>query len=205
MQKTHSLILVCRDLSLAIILFERDRDDEMLPVRSLVEASSKMTPPSCICCEVVNSYGSEGLLSVRSIPFSSGIIPFIFLSPYTQRRSPRSPPSLSAAPSGSETAETAARPRTSRWTALRSALARRSPFDGSPPPSPREDPLEQDYVKKSLGFYPKAGVAEALRACCSRSMVSRMVFRRTWVSSRRRLRSSLLFKKILRNTLFHGG
>ena len=39
--------------------------------------------------------------------------------------------------------------------------------------------------------YPKAGVAEALRACCSRSMVSRMVFRRTWVSSRRRLRSSL--------------
>ena len=54
--------------------------------------------------------------------------------------------------------------------------------------------------------YPKAGVAEALRACCSRSMVSRMVFRRTWVSSRRRLRSSLQVSgKENASTPFRGG
>ena len=116
------------------------------------------------------------------------------------------PPSLSAAPSDSETAETAetsARRLTSAPSkARRSGSARSSPPGGSLPPSPRRGLSAWGYVKNTRDFYPKAGVAEALRACCSRSMVSRMVFRRTWVSSRRRLRSSLRLRGNLERYAF---
>ena len=115
----------------------------------------------------------------------------------------RAPPSLSAAPSDSETAETSARRLTSAPSkARRSGSARSSPPGGSLPPSPRRGLSAWGYVKNTRDFYPKAGVAEALRACCSRSMVSRMVFRRTWVSSRRRLRSSLRLRGNLERYAF---
>ena len=113
------------------------------------------------------------------------------------------PPSLSAAPSDSETAETSARWLTSAPSkARRSGSTRSSPPGGSLPPSPRRGLSAWGYVKNTRDFYPKAGVAEALRACCSRSMVSRMVFRRTWVSSRRRLRSSLRLRGNLERYAF---
>ena len=53
--KTYSLTLVCRDRSLPIMLFDLERDDEMLPVRSRVDASSRATPPIKVGCVIMGS------------------------------------------------------------------------------------------------------------------------------------------------------